>query len=180
LVGETLANHRILSRIGGGGMGIVYLAEHRLLGRRAAIKVLRPAFSNNPEAVQRFITEARATALLRHPAFVEVFDSGKLPDGSAYLVMEYLQGETLGACLGRRGRLPVAEALRVAREIARGVAHAHRHGIVHRDLKPDNVFLVASGNPSTQAPPAIKVLDFGIAKLASSEPGSEAHTQNGA
>src|SRR5438045_8217141 len=140
-VGQTVGNHRVLLLIGQGGMGAVYLAEHTVLGRRAAIKVLLPELSNSAELVQRFFVEARATAQLRHPAFVEVFDSGSLPDGSAYLVMEHLSGETLGECLARRGRLPVAEALAVTREIATGVGHAHRHGIVHRDLKPDNLFL---------------------------------------
>src|SRR5678809_995954 len=86
--------------------------------------------------------------------------------------MEYLEGETLGACLARTGKLPAAEALTIVRAIAQGVAHAHQHGIVHRDLKPDNVFLVANG--------AIKVLDFGIAKLLSSEPGHASNTQSGA
>jgi len=175
-VGQTVGNHRILSLIGQGGMGAVYLAEHTVLGRRAAIKVLLPELSHSPELVQRFFVEARATAQLRHPSFVEVFDSGTLPDGSAYLVMEHLSGETLGEHLARRGKLPVPEALALARDIAVGIGHAHRHGIVHRDLKPDNVFLTEAGE--NQAP-RIKVLDFGIAKLTAGAPGSGSRTRTG-
>jgi len=175
-IGQTIGNHRVLSLIGQGGMGAVYLAEHAVLGRQAAIKVLLPELSHNPDLVQRFFVEARATAQLRHPAFVEVFDSGTLPDGSAYLVMEFLAGETLGECLARRQKLPVAEAVSVAREIATGVGHAHQHGIVHRDLKPDNVFL-AEAAPGR--PPRIKVLDFGIAKLTASASGSGSRTRTG-
>src|SRR5688572_14180986 len=175
-IGQTIGNHRVLSLIGQGGMGAVYAAEHSVLGRRAAIKVLLPELSHNPELVERFFIEARATAQLRHPAFVEVFDSGTLPDGSAYLVMEQLSGETLGECLTRRQKLPVPEAVAVAREIATGVGHAHQHGIVHRDLKPDNVFL-AEGPPGQ--PPRIKVLDFGIAKLTASATGTGSRTRTG-
>jgi serine/threonine-protein kinase len=174
LLGQVLGNHLVLSCIGGGGMGVVYLAEHTVLGRKAAIKVLLPEFSRSSELVQRFFFEARATSQLKHPAFVDVFDSGTLPDGSAYLIMEYLSGETLGAHLARRQRLPVGEALVLASAIAEGVGHAHGHDIVHRDLKPDNVFLVATPEGEVR----IKVLDFGIAKLTSvnSPRGSETRT----
>jgi tRNA A-37 threonylcarbamoyl transferase component Bud32 len=161
-IGQIIGNHRVISLIGQGGMGAVYLAEHTILGRRAAIKILLPELSHNPELVQRFFVEARATAQLRHPAFVEVFDSGTLPDGSAYLAMEHLTGETLGERLSHQKSLPLPEALGLAREIAAGVGHAHRHGIVHRDLKPDNVFLATGGEGGGLR---IKVLDFGIAKL---------------
>jgi serine/threonine-protein kinase len=141
--------------------------------------VLLPELSHSAELVQRFFVEARATAQLRHPAFVEVFDSGTLPDGSAYLVMEHLQGETLGERLAHHTRLPVPEALAVTREIAAGVGHAHRHGIVHRDLKPDNVFLTEAGQGETSQPARIKVLDFGIAKLTTSAAGSGSRTRTG-
>src|SRR3954470_10955767 len=141
LVGHTVGNYQVISRIGQGGMGAVYLAHHGVLGRRAAVKVLLPEYSNNPELVGRFLNEARATAQLRHRGFVEVFDSGHLPDGSAYLVMEYLRGANLAACIERSGVLPLAEALFILRDVAASVGFAHRHGIVHRDLKPDNIFL---------------------------------------
>ena len=149
-------------------MGSVYLASHEVLGRRAAVKVLLPEFTGNAELVSRFFREARATAQLRHHAFVEIFDSGRLGDGSAYLVMEYLRGENLAAYLRRVGALPVDDALAIARDIAEGVGFAHAHGIIHRDLKPDNVFLtVNAGEPGDPqaAGVAVKILDFGIAKL---------------
>src|SRR5262245_59807110 len=101
-IGSTLGNYRIVSLLGRGGMGAVYVGEHPILGRKAAIKVLLPELSHNAELVERFFKEARATASLRHRAFVEVFDSGTLPGGSAYLVMELLEGESLGAHLERR------------------------------------------------------------------------------
>ena len=160
-------------------MGVVYLGEHAILGRRAAIKLLLPEFSHNAELVDRFFKEARATALLRHHAFVEVFDSGRLPGGSAYLVMEMLDGESLGSHLARRGSLPVVEATVIASHIAEGVGYAHRHGIVHRDLKPDNVFLARNIDSDRPDTVAVKVLDFGIAKL-SGIGDSGSHTRTGA
>jgi len=178
-IGSTLGNYRIVSLLGRGGMGVVYVGEHAILGRQAAIKVLLPEFSHNAELVDRFFKEARATALLRHHAFVEVFDSGRLPGGSAYLVMEMLEGESLGAHLARRGFLPVVEATVIASHIAEGVGYAHRHGIVHRDLKPDNVFLARNADPDRPDAVAVKVLDFGIAKL-SGRRESGSHTRTGA
>ena len=177
-IGSTLGNYRIASLLGRGGMGVVYVGEHAILGRKAAIKVLLPEYSHNAELVERFFKEARATALLRHHAFVEVFDSGRLPGGSAYLVMEMLEGENLGTHLTRRGRLPVIEAKVIARHIAEGVGFAHRHGIVHRDLKPDNVFLARGTDPDNSEAIAVKVLDFGIAKLGGvgEAPGSRTRT----
>jgi hypothetical protein len=175
-IGQTLGNHKVLSLIGRGGMGTVYLAEHTVLGRRSAMKILLPHLSSNPDLVARFFVEARATASLRHPAFVDVYDSGTLPDGNAYLTMEHLQGETLGECLLRRQKLPVPEALAIAAAIADGVGHAHRAGILHRDLKPDNIFLVGEVNgPETR----IKVLDFGIAKLTNVSSGGGSQTRTG-
>jgi serine/threonine-protein kinase len=179
LIGRSLGNHTILAPIGRGGMGAVYVAEHAVLGRKAAIKVLLPEYSNNAELTERFFVEAKATARLRHRAFVEVFDSGRLPDGSAYLIMEYLEGETLGARLERAGAVPATEALPIVREIADGVGYAHEHGIVHRDLKPDNVFLVASRDGVRLPRIEIKVLDFGIAKLTTAGTQGGSHTRTG-
>jgi serine/threonine-protein kinase len=179
-IGSSLGNYTIISFVGRGGMGAVYQGEHTFLGRRAAIKVLLPEYSENAELVDRFFKEARATALLRHRAFVEVFDSGSLPGGSAYLIMEMLDGENLAAHIERRGRLPLAEAVAIAQATAEGVGYAHRHGIIHRDLKPDNVFLARSTDSDNPGAIAIKVLDFGIAKLAKSREVVGSMTRTGA
>jgi serine/threonine protein kinase len=144
-------------------MGAVYLARHTTLGRTAAVKVLLPEYSNNREIVTRFFNEARAATAIRHPGIVEVYDFGFLEDQLAYLIMEYLEGESLGARL-RRGPLAVVSALSISRGIARALQAAHEKGVVHRDLKPDNVFLVP--DEDARSGERIKLLDFGIAKLA--------------
>jgi serine/threonine-protein kinase len=156
-------------------MGAVYLGQHQLLGRRAAIKVLLPELSARPDIVNRFFNEARAVTLISDPGIVQVFDFGYHSDGSAFIVMEYLDGEPLDRRLARFGRLPVHETMRLARQLAISLAAAHAQHIVHRDLKPENVFLVpdaevASGERS-------KILDFGIAKLSDEHPGKmKTHT----
>ena len=141
MLGRSLGNYGVVSKIGEGGMGVVYLARHVTLGRRAAIKVLRSALSSDQDIVSRFFNEARAATAVRHPGIVEVFDFGFLEDRTAYIVMEYLDGESLAARM-RRGRSPIAVTLTIVRAIARALQAAHEQGIVHRDLKPDNVFLV--------------------------------------
>jgi eukaryotic-like serine/threonine-protein kinase len=162
-IGETVGNYVIEAKIGEGGMGAVYLAAHPLLGRKAAVKVLLPEHSKRSDLVTRFFNEAKTAASLRHPALVEVFDFGFLPNGSGYLVMDFLEGESLAARLERVAPLPPDGAAEIARQIANGVAAAHGQGIVHRDLKPDNVFLVADAElPGHER---VKILDFGIAKL---------------
>ncbi len=148
-------------------MGEVYLARHRHLERDAAIKVLLPEISMNQTVVARFFTEARATAQLRHPNIVEVFDCDVLPGGRAYIVMEYLRGESLRQTLDRVGRLAPnwMTIAAIAGMVADALHAAHATGIVHRDLKPDNTYLTAQ--KSQQAELTVKVLDFGIAKLLS-------------
>ena len=160
---ERLGNYRLVSRIGEGGMGTVYRAEHTLLGREVAVKLLRPELSQHEDMVDRLFNEARATAQLRHPGIVDVFDVGRSASGAAFLVMELLDGESLTSRLARDGRLAWQPACRFARQISSSLAAAHRAQIVHRDLKPDNVFLVREPD---QAEERTKVLDFGIAKLA--------------
>jgi hypothetical protein len=163
MLGRSLGNYNVVSKIGEGGMGAVYLARHVTLGRPAAIKVLHPSLSSNQDMVTRFFNEARAATAVRNPGIVEVFDFGILEDRSAYIVMEYLEGENLGARI-RRGRLPVAATMTIVRAIARALQAAHEQGIVHRDLKPDNIFLVP--DPELPSGERVKLLDFGIAKLA--------------
>jgi serine/threonine-protein kinase len=164
MIGETLGSYRVLSKLGEGGMGTVYLAEHPLIGRRAAVKVLLPQFSNDQEMLARFFNEARATATLRHPALVDVFDFGThVQTGCAFLIMDYLEGETLMSRLRSRQGIPLANAVDLALQIAGGAAAAHDAGIVHRDLKPENIFLLP--DPSRPGFDRVKILDFGIAKL---------------
>ena len=177
IVGRAIGHYRITGFVSEGGMGAVYRAEHDLIGKAAAVKVLRPELSREPEMVQRFFNEAKAASAIRHPGIVEVFDFGHLDDGRGYIVMEFLDGETLGQRLSRVGRLSELEAATVTRGIAVALAAAHAKGIVHRDLKPDNVFLV----PDAEMPSGerCKVLDFGIAKLSNRAPGDTSRTRTG-
>jgi len=167
--GMTVGAYRILGKLGEGGMGTVYLAEHALLGRRAAIKVLLPELSRHPEVVQRFFNEARAVTAVADPGIVQIFDFGIHGDGSAYIVMELLEGESLDARLRRLGRIPPHDALRIMQQLASSLGAAHAKGVVHRDLKPENLFIV--GDPAVTGGERVKLLDFGIAKLRSNEPG---------
>ncbi|HEY4055010.1 MAG TPA: serine/threonine-protein kinase [Kofleriaceae bacterium] len=144
-------------------MGVVYAAEHTLLGRPAAIKVLLPDYSQKPEIVTRFFNEAKAATAIRHPGIIEIYDFGWSGTGAAFIVMELLIGEPLTTRL-KAARIPWHRALQLGRQIAGALSAAHDTGIVHRDLKPDNVFIVRDAEvPGGER---IKLLDFGIAKLA--------------
>jgi serine/threonine protein kinase len=177
ILGRAIGHYRIQGFVARGGMGTVYRAEHHLIGKAAAVKVLRPELSRQPEVVQRFFNEARAASAIRHPGIIEVYDFGHLPDGRAYIVMELLQGETLSTRLERCGRLPELSAAMIGRGISVALAAAHGLGIVHRDLKPDNIFLVP--DPELPTGERCKVLDFGIAKLATSDLSSVRNTRTG-
>jgi serine/threonine-protein kinase len=142
-------------------MGTVYLAVHPVIRKQVAIKVMAAALSQDPDMTARFIQEARTANDVGHPNIVDVFAFGQLPSGEAYLVMDYLTGESLEARLDREGKLSLEETARIFDVVCDALAAAHRRGIVHRDLKPDNIFLQSRpGQPSE-----VKLLDFGIAKL---------------
>ena len=177
MLGQDIGKYRVTAAIGEGGMGAVYLAEHKLIGREAAIKVLLPQFSHNQEIVNRFFNEAKAASGVRHPGIVEIYDFGYHTDGSAYIVMEYLVGESLERCIRTLGRLPIDRALNITRQMMSALSAAHAQGIVHRDLKPDNVYLV--GDHDMVGGERAKVLDFGIAKL-SGEQAVSVKTRTGA
>src|SRR5690242_5535956 len=162
-LGTQVGAYRLIQRIGEGGMGTVWLAEHTMLGRRAAVKVLHASFSSQAEIVARFFNEARAATAINDLGIVQIFDFGHHTDGSAYIVMELLDGEPLDHRIAR-GPLPVADALRIMRQVASALGAAHASGIVHRDLKPENIFLVR--DPEVPGGERAKLLDFGIAKLA--------------
>ena len=153
--------YRLLRVVAQGGMGVVYEATHARLAGRYAIKVLTPQLAESPEGLAQFDREARITSLLQHPNVVQVIDHNTAPDGTEYLVMEYLAGESLSQRLAREGRLSLDAAVDIIAQIAAGLSAAHAHGIVHRDLKPDNVVLVpVEGRPTE----LVKLLDFGISK----------------
>jgi serine/threonine protein kinase/tetratricopeptide (TPR) repeat protein len=158
---SRLGPYELVSPIGAGGMGEVYRAHDPRLGRDVAIKILPTAFSSDAQRLRRFEQEAHAAAALNHPNLLAVYDIGT-QDGSPYIVSELLEGETLRERL-RSGALPVRKAVDYAVQIARGLAAAHDKGIVHRDLKPENIFLTRDGQ--------LKILDFGLAKLARPEAG---------
>jgi eukaryotic-like serine/threonine-protein kinase len=164
--GASIGSYRITSKIGEGGMGTVWVGEHTLLGRRAAIKVLLPEYSNREEIVQRFFNEARAVTAISDPGIVQVFDFGHAL-GSAYIVMELLTGEAMDARLRRIGRFAPADAIRLMAQVATSLGAAHAKGVIHRDLKPENIFIV--GDPAVTGGERTKILDFGIAKLAGVE-----------
>ena len=165
--GYRIGPYRIVRLLGQGGMGAVYEARQESLDRRVALKTLHAEYAQNQEAVSRFFNEAKVLSRLEHPSIVQASDFGNAADGTAYLVMEYLHGQSLGrrlSELARRGeRLPTVIALQIAYQVADVLAVAHAQGIVHRDIKPDNLMLVVD----TVAPGGerAKVLDFGIAKL---------------
>jgi serine/threonine-protein kinase len=169
MIGQLIGNYRVVRQLGQGGMGTVYEAVHERIERRAAIKVLRPEISQDRQVAQRFFNEARAVNIVDHPGMVEIFDFGQLEDGTAYIVMELLKGESLSGRLKRLGTSLGADALRLTRQVAAALAAAHAKGIIHRDLKPDNVMIV----PDPEAPGGerAKVLDFGIAKVAAAQAG---------
>jgi serine/threonine-protein kinase len=175
MIGRILGSYTIVERLGAGGMGEVYLARHRRIDRPAAIKLLLPALSRDPDIVNRFFNEARATSLIPHPGIVQIYDCDVFED-RAYIVMEYLQGANLSAALARRGAFDLGMAAWIVGQLADALAAAHAKGIVHRDLKPENVFLAQ--DPLRPETTVVKILDFGIAKL-SDRSGPTSHTRTG-
>jgi eukaryotic-like serine/threonine-protein kinase len=161
--GDLLAGKLRIERvIGRGGMGVVYCAQHELLGQRVAIKILLPAVASNKEAVARFLNEARAAAGIEGEHVARVLDVATLDDGRPYMVIEYLDGADLAQVLEARGPLPVVETVDCVLQALEALAQAHARGIVHRDFKPSNLFVARRSDGTT----LVKVLDFGIAKAA--------------
>lgn len=160
--GDTVeGRYRIIRRLDEGGMGSVFLAEHVLIKRRVAIKVLRPEFSEDADVIERFMNEARAAGTLGHPNIVESTDMGFTRDGVPYIVFEYLEGSLLTDEIYRVHGMPVRRAVRIARQIASALHAAHRASVIHRDLKTDNVFLTDREDANDH----VKVLDFGISRF---------------
>jgi eukaryotic-like serine/threonine-protein kinase len=177
MIGEQFGNYRSLALLGEGGMGAVYLAEHPGIGRRVAVKVLHKNYTRDEHLLARFLNEARAANAIRHPNIIEILDSGMLADGTPFLVMELLEGESLGTRLRQNGALPIATAVDFAYQTASALGAAHAKGIVHRDLKPDNLFVVPDPHDSHRE--RVKVLDFGIAKLQQGSVADSVKTRTG-
>lgn len=177
LVGQVFANrYRIQSVIGQGGMSTVYKAQHTYMDRVVAVKLLHPHLVSDPISVQRFQQEAKAAASLSHPNIITVYDFGVTDEGLAFLVMDYLEGPSLGDLLDRTGSVPADEAIDIFRQVLKGLCHAHRKGVVHRDLKPRNMVLAVDEDGSVQ----VKIVDFGIAKVIPQDGGESQHlTQTG-
>ena len=161
--GVRLGPYEIRSRIGEGGMGVVYRAKDTRLGREVAIKVLPAAFAADADRLRRFEQEAMAVVRMNHPNILAIHDIGTF-EGAPYLVMELLEGETLRERMGGRA-LGAKKAVEISLQIAHGLAAAHEKGIVHRDLKPENIFLLRDGR--------VKILDFGLAKALAPQGGDD-------
>jgi serine/threonine-protein kinase len=170
LQGQVLGDrYRLVSVLGEGGMGTVYLAEHVAIGKQLAVKVLASEFAQQDQYRKRFLREAQAISQIAHENIVEVTDFGVTPHGSLYLVMEYLQGEGLADTLQAEGALPWSRAKPMILQICRALHAAHAKGILHRDVKPENCFRIKRGSNRD----FMKVLDFGLAKILGSQGGVE-------
>jgi serine/threonine-protein kinase len=177
MIGTVVGSYRITDKVSVGGMGTVYKAEHTLIGKDAAVKILHPELRNNRDVVQRFFNEAKATSQIKHPGIVEMFDFGYLDSGDGYIVMEFLDGMSLARRLKRAGKMHEGEASLILRSVCGALAAAHAKNIVHRDLKPDNIFLCPDPESPTGERP--KILDFGIAKLNAGNPADKNATKAG-
>ena len=167
LVGTILEQrYEILRKIGQGGMGAVYEATHKLIGKRVAVKILLDKYAQKDQIVARLEQEARLASSIGHANIIDITDIGQTAEGRMFVVMEFLDGESLGALIARSGRLEPARAIRIARQIASALGAAHKKGIVHRDIKPENVFLIRRGHEDY-----VKVVDFGISKSLRPEEG---------
>ncbi len=176
LIGQTIGNYLVTQKLGEGGMGSVYLAEHPTIGKKVALKVLHSEFSSNSEVIQRFFHEAKSVNDIGHPNIVDIIDYGVLQTGQrgeslVYFIMEHLAGLTLSQVCQKDAPIPPERALAIALQVADALAASHKCGIVHRDLKPDNIILL---NRSRERD-FVKLLDFGIAKLTGPGDGMSQH-----
>jgi serine/threonine protein kinase len=167
LINTTVGNYNVTQLLGEGGMGMVYLGEHPVIGRKVAIKVLHSALARDTDIVARFFNEARAIHMIGHANIVEILDFGQTPDGQPYFIMEYLTGEALSERVAR-GPMPADEVAVIVDQMCRALAAAHTKGIVHRDLKPHNVQLLEKDGEVL-----VKILDFGVAKILAAPDGSQ-------
>ena len=156
MIGQTISHYKILEKLGGGGMGVVYKAEDTKLKRTVALKFLPPVFSFDQEAKKRFINEAQAASSLQHNNICNIHDIDETKDGQIFICMDCYEGETLKKKI-ERGQIKTDEAIDIIVQVATGLQKAHEKGIIHRDIKPANIFITNDG--------VVKILDFGLAKL---------------
>src|SRR5438045_9166860 len=176
LVGQVVADrYHVVKKLGEGGMGQVYLAEHVKMGRRSAIKVMNPAMVHDPDAVARFNREAANASRITHPNVCAIYDLAETSDGLIYLAMEFIEGEPLTDVLDRDGALPLARGTAIFLQTADGLQAAHDLGIVHRDLKPDNIMLTKGRGGAD----IVKVVDFGISKAVGGDEAGQKVTKTG-
>ncbi|MFZ5443659.1 MAG: protein kinase domain-containing protein [Myxococcota bacterium] len=171
LLNQQVGSYKILKLLGTGGMGSVYLGEHTGIGSRAAIKFLHEHLASNPDLVQRFYAEARSVNVIGHANIVSIFDMNVLPPNRYYLVMEYLEGQSIEA-LVQKGSVPLGRTVHILAQVCDALDQAHQAGVVHRDLKPENIMLVKRGRQDD----FVKILDFGIAKLHGNVPSRKTAT----
>ena len=157
--------YRVIGRLGQGGMGQVYLAEHVRMGRKSALKIMNPGMAHDPDSVNRFNREAANASRINHTNVASIYDFGETDDGLLFLAMEYVEGQPLSTTIAREGALPLRRAASIARQVAAALRVAHHLGIVHRDLKPDNIMIASDIDGSE----LVKVVDFGIAKAVANE-----------
>ncbi|HEX9103889.1 MAG TPA: serine/threonine-protein kinase, partial [Polyangia bacterium] len=175
-VGKTIADrYRVLSKLGEGGMGVVYLAEHVFIEKRVALKVLSEDFARKADLVARFMQEAKAASKIGHEHIVDITDFGETASGSVFFAMEFLDGMDLAGHIKSGGAMPFARAKHIINQICRALGAAHAKGIIHRDLKPENVYLVTREGRAD----FVKVLDFGIAKMSGLDEGGSRLTRTG-
>ena len=160
-VGQTIGNYKITAKLGEGGMGVVFLAEHPVIGKKVAMKAIHPELSRNAEVVSRFMIEAKSVNQIGHEHIVDISDFGTTTAGEFYFVMEYLQGQAMADRLKAVTKMLAPQALNIAAQVADALGASHDHGIIHRDLKPENIYLIGRGANKD----FVKVLDFGLAKL---------------
>ena len=171
-VGQTVGNYTITARLGEGGMGTVFLAEHPVIGSKVALKAIHPYYARSPEVVSRFVNEARVVNQIGHDHIIDIHDFGSTPAGDYYFIMEYLLGEMLSDQRGHQVAFAPARALNIVAQIADALGASHEQGVIHRDLKPDNIFLITRDG----RPDFVKVLDFGLAKLTHTSGAVPAYT----
>ncbi len=169
LVGQSFDKYEVIRRIGEGGMGLVFEAQHTVIEKQVAMKVLREDFSKRPEVVERFRQEAKSASRIGHQNIVDISDFGTTPLGQSYFVMEFLEGEDLANVLAREGTVGMERSLHILIQCCQALGAAHDKGIVHRDMKPENIFLTARGGD----PDFVKIVDFGIAKMSDIETPGE-------